>query len=194
MPRRPGHSNLVRIIGGRHRGRKLSFPDAAGLRPTSDRIRETLFNWLQPFIDGADCLDLFAGSGSVGFEAVSRGAGRVTMVEKNPKVAAQLKKNAALLEVEKIEIIVDDALRWLEKQDQEFDIVFLDPPFADKLLQQVIDRLINSGALKPGAHIYLEQDAKDTFPTLPASIEIIRKKNAGQVNYALAKYGGINSQ
>ena len=194
MARRPGHSNLIRIIGGRHRGRKLSFPDADGLRPTSDRIRETLFNWLQPFIEGAGCLDLFAGSGAVGFEAASRGAGQVVMVEKNPKVAAQLKRNAALLEEQNIEIFTEDSLRWLEKQDQAFDIVFLDPPFADKLLQPVIDSLISNKMLKTGTHIYLEKDAKDSFPPLPPAVELIRNKNAGQVDYALAKYMDLDSQ
>lgn len=190
MGRRPGHSNLVRIIGGSYRGRKITFPDAAGLRPTSDRVRETLFNWLQPVIEGARCLDLFAGSGALGFEAASRGARQVVMVEKNPMVAAQLKRNAELLGAKGVEIVIDDASSRLQRETASFDIVFIDPPFAGRMLDRTVQPLIDNGLLNEGAYVYLENDAKDKFPTLPPELELTREKQAGQVHYALAHYRG----
>ena len=126
-PRAP---NRIRIIGGTHRGRRLAFPDAAGLRPTPDRVRETLFNWLMPHLPGARCLDLFAGSGALGLEAVSRGAREVVLVDANPAVVKSLQENLRLLgETERARVIRSDALAFLRKEtDAPFDIVFLDPP------------------------------------------------------------------
>ena len=144
MAKRPGSSNTLRLVGGRHGGRKLKFPDAKGLRPTADRTRETLFNWLAPVIEGSNCLDLFAGSGALGFEAVSRGAAHVTMVEMALPVFRQLKQNIDLLnETDHVDIHHLTARKWLEqapqlkpghKTDLQFDVVFLDPPFKEKLL------------------------------------------------------------
>ncbi len=133
MSARPSASNTLRIIGGDHRGRKLRFLDARGLRPTGDRIRETLFNWLQNDISGSHCLDMFAGSGALGFEAASRGAAQVHMIEYNPRVAAQLSDNCELLRIQdRVHVHKGSALSWVGKNADVFDIVFIDPPFADE--------------------------------------------------------------
>lgn len=185
MGKRGGKSNQVRIIGGEHRGRKLSFPDIPGLRPTGDRIRETLFNWLQPRLPGASCLDLFAGSGALGLEAASRGAGRVLMLDRSPLVVAQLQQNISLLRLEQTQVQQADALVWLEGKPQSFDILFLDPPFADNLLQELCQKLEDGPWLKPDALIYLEMDAAAGRPLLPAAWQIIKEKRGGQVEYLL---------
>lgn len=177
-------SNQIRIIGGRHRGRKVSFPDQTGLRPTGDRLRETLFNWLQPVILGARCLDLFAGSGALGFEAASRGAGSVVMVEKAKPVQRALADAIKLLGLEQVELQQADALDWLDREPQPFDVVFLDPPFADKLLEPVCEKL-QRGWLADDARIYIEIDAKESLPELPDNWLQLKDKRAGQVSYFL---------
>ncbi len=189
MRRKRGQGNQVRIIGGEHRGRKLSFPDIPGLRPTGDRIRETLFNWLQPILPGASCLDLFAGSGALGLEAASRGAGRVVMLDLSPLAVEQLRKNISLLGLEQTQVEQADALVWLGQQSQQFDIVFLDPPFADDLLQDACKILEEGAWLGPNAHIYIEMDAASERPRLPSTWEIQREKRAGQVDYLLCARG-----
>jgi 16S rRNA (guanine966-N2)-methyltransferase len=176
----------VRIIGGLHRGRKLPFAELPGLRPTGDRIRETLFNWLQPVIEGARCLDLFAGSGALGIEAASRGAGEVVMVDTAGSVIRQLEKNKALLKLDQLTIVRAEALQFLEQSPSPFDVVFLDPPFSDDLLQPICQRL-DMGWLADGARIYLEEDISRPLPTLPAGWEWLREKTAGQVRYGLAQ-------
>jgi len=176
----------LRIIGGRHRGRKLRFADLPGLRPSGDRGRETLFNWLQPVIPGARVLDLFAGSGALGFEAVSRGAGSVIMVERAGKAVRLLRDNARLLG-EDVDIVQADALAWLPTVDQRFDIVFLDPPFADELLDASIAALLRFECLAPGALIYMETNAAKGLPELPAPLAWARQKRMGQVAFGLAE-------
>ena len=176
----------VRIIGGQHRGRKLPFAELPGLRPTGDRIRETLFNWLQPVIEGARCLDLFAGSGALGIEAASRGAGEVVMVDTAGSVIRQLEKNRALLKLDRLTIVRAEALQFLEQPPSAFDVVFLDPPFSDDLLQPICQRL-DMGWLSDGARIYLEEDVSRPFPTLPSGWKWLREKTAGQVRYGLAQ-------
>lgn len=179
-------NNRVRLIGGRHRGRRLQFPDARGLRPTADAVRETLFNWLQREIAGAACLDLFAGSGALGFEAASRGAALVTMVEGQARVARALQQNIALLQLEDvIRLVHGDALRWLQGPTAGYDVVFLDPPFRQGLLQPAIGLLEQRGWLMPGALVYLEQDAHGPRPRLPGNWRIMRSKRAGQAAYQL---------
>ena len=177
-------SNQVRIIGGRHRGRKLSFPDQLGLRPTGDRVRETLFNWLQPLIPGARCLDLFAGSGALGIEAASRGAASVVMLEQAAPVVRSLRQNITGLGLEQVELIQTDALQWLNGPAQPFDIVFLDPPFADKLLGACCEAL-QRGWLAEDARVYIEIDAGDALPELPEEWELLKQKKAGQVRFYL---------
>ena len=186
MSRQAG-GNRVRIIGGACRGRVLQFADAPGLRPTTDRVRETLFNWLQFEIHGARCLDLFAGSGVLGFEAASRGAGHVVLVEQARRVFAMLEKNRLQLRLDdRVELVNSDALRWLAGNRDGFDIIFLDPPFGRQMLQPVIDALFASPAIKPGTRIYIEQDSHEEPPALPDTWHMLREKVAGQVRYGLA--------
>jgi len=182
---RPGQSNLIRIIGGAHKGRKLRFPTADGLRPTADRVRETLFNWLQPQLPGARCLDLFAGSGALGLEAASRGAAEVLLLERSPRVVEQLRENVALLELVRVQVSQVDTLAWLQGDARPFDILFLDPPFDDDLLGESCRLLQCQGWLAAGARIYLEMDARTTLPELPAEWARLKEKQAGQVCYYL---------
>lgn len=179
-------SNQVRIIAGQWRGRKLTFPDEQGLRPTADRIRETLFNWLAPLLPGAHCLDLFAGSGALGFEAASRGAGRVVMVEKNPKAVQMLLENKQQFAASAVEIRHDDAQHYLSVVNASFDIIFLDPPFADtELRETVVTMLAQSGCIKAGGHVYLETPKQDPGSSLPEGWTPVKRKTAGEVAYQL---------
>ncbi|WP_296805947.1 16S rRNA (guanine(966)-N(2))-methyltransferase RsmD [Thiocapsa sp.] len=179
----------LRIVGGRYRGRRLPIPNGTGLRPTSDRVRETLFNWLAPVIPGARCLDAFAGSGALGFEAVSRGAGEVVLIEQSGSVVRQLQANARRLGAEETRIVQSNAIRWLEGSGPPFDIVFLDPPFAEALWAPAIECLAQRGWLKPGSRVYLEAPARIGFPDLPPGWDLVRDKTAGQVRYGLAIVG-----
>ena len=176
----------LRIIGGMWRGRRISFADIPGLRPTPDRVRETLFNWLQPFIVGARCVDLFAGSGALGFEAASRGAREVVMVDVNPSAIGRLRQASAMLDAPQIQIIHADTLTWLDNTSQAFDIMFLDPPFSDNLLPAVLQILSQRALLNTGARIYIELNAEQSVPPLPAGWELLRSQIAGQVRYCLA--------
>ena len=178
----------MRLIGGSHGGRRLQFPAAMGLRPTAERVRETLFNWLQQDIARVNCLDLFAGSGALGFEAASRGAAQVTMIESQRNVFRSLQQNSSLLQTQElVRLIHSDALRWLQGVAEMYQVVFLDPPFNSKLMQPVIDQLEHGGWLMPEALIYLEQDVHEELPRLPDSWHIMRDKSAGQVRYQLVQ-------
>lgn len=174
--------NQVRIIAGRHRGRRLHFVPGPGLRPTPDRVRETLFNWLQGETRGARCLDLFAGSGALGLEALSRGADFLLAVEHNRAAAQRLRDNIALLhEQAAARVVQADALRLLKAPpDEPFDIAFLDPPFAAGLLSEACRLLEQNHWLKPHAIVYLEQDAAQDWPTPPATWTLHREGVAGQ--------------
>ncbi|MBK1642571.1 16S rRNA (guanine(966)-N(2))-methyltransferase RsmD [Chromatium okenii] len=177
----------VRIIGGQWRGRRLPIVAQPGLRPTPDRVRETLFNWLAPTITGARCLDLFAGSGALGFEAASRGASEVVLIERAPLVARQLQRNAQLLNWNSgLEIVTADALTWLAGAGRPFEVIFLDPPYADAALAPTLARLVKHGWVATGARVYLETSAAQEFPPLPPGWELIRQKTAGLVRYGLA--------
>jgi 16S rRNA (guanine966-N2)-methyltransferase len=178
-------ASQVRIIGGEHRGRRLPFADLPGLRPTGDRIRETLFNWLQPRITGARCLDLFAGSGALGLEAASRGAGQVVMLDTAAAVVRQLEENRRSLELDQVSIIRADALQWLEQDPAPFDVVFLDPPFSANLLGPLCQKL-SQGWLANDALIYLEDEVSRSLPILPEAWQLLKEKTAGQVRYGLA--------
>ena len=179
-------TNQLRIIGGSWRGRKLGFPDVEGLRPTGDRIRETLFNWLAPEIQGARCLDLFAGSGALGIEALSRGAELGLLVERDGKAAAQLRENLELLKTERGRIINSDALNFLQRANAEdpFHIIFIDPPFQLNLWQAVIDALEAGNWLANDATIYIESN-RDALYQIPINWQLHRDKHTGQVNYRL---------
>jgi 16S rRNA (guanine966-N2)-methyltransferase len=175
--------NSLRIIGGRYRRRILRFPDSEGLRPTPDRVRETLFNWLGQDLAGEHCLDLFAGSGALGFEALSRGAARVVMVEPASKVIAALHENAKMLENPPgIEIIRGDALQYLASTKSKFDLIFLDPPF-DKGWIPRLEPLL-AGVANEGAAVYIEAEheigALDNW-------RAVRHGKAGEVHFQLMR-------
>jgi 16S rRNA (guanine966-N2)-methyltransferase len=176
----------IRVIGGKWRSRKLDVIEATDLRPTPDRVRETLFNWLQPYIEGASCLDLFAGSGVLGFEALSRGAGNVTMVDNNMTVVNNLKSQAAKLEATGLEIIFADAARWLKPGLPPYDIVFLDPPFSQNLSGQIIGQLLNCGCLHPGTLVYVESDQDINLDD--DRLQILKSGKAGVVHFRLYTY------
>lgn len=174
----------IRIIGGQWRGRKLPVPNSPGLRPTTDRVRETLFNWLAPVIQGARCLDCFAGSGALGLEALSRYAGSVTLLEFERPVAQQLEKNLALLQG-KGHVVNTNALSWLANNAQPFDVVFLDPPFRKGLLAETVTLLEQQGWLADEAWIYVEAEAESAATDVPTNWQLHREKVAGQVAYRL---------
>ena len=188
----------LRIIGGEWRSRQLPIVDLPGLRPTTDRVRETLFNWLQNDIPGARCLDLFAGSGALGFEAASRGAASVIMIELQNNAMQVLKSNKQLLgenqaeshnRANNIKLIQQNALTWLaEYQEKPFDVVFLDPPFDSDYLGKAIELLGKQVCLSANACVYLECAINQQLPELPAGWEISREKKAGQVRYFLVRY------
>ncbi|MES1196447.1 MAG: 16S rRNA (guanine(966)-N(2))-methyltransferase RsmD [Steroidobacter sp.] len=191
----PSGANRLRIIGGRWRGTRLNFPEVMAIRPTPDRVRETLFNWLQSDILNAHCLDLFAGSGALGLEALSRGASAVTFVDREAIIGRYLRETLARLHCDQGEVHTTDAMRFLQQPAKPFDIVFLDPPFADsadrQLLTQVCSQLETQDWLKTRAHIYIEcpssMGSPDSIPQWPANWTLHRSKTAGQVGYHLAK-------
>lgn len=178
-------TSALRIIGGEWRSRKLSFPEIEGLRPTPDRVRETLFNWLQTSVPGASCLDLFCGSGALGFEALSRGAGSVTFVDKSPDVLYHIRHNLNLLKAQQGEIVSSDVLEWLEgkntNQEARYDLVFLDPPFHQDLIILVIRLLESRGLLNNQAFIYIESELDWSPLEIPEHWALYREKQAGQV-------------
>lgn len=180
-----GNSGFVRIISGLWRGRKLPVHDAQGLRPTTDRVKETLFNWLTADIPHARCLDLFAGSGGLGFESASRQAELVTMVELNKQAYQQLVTNHAQLKANNIEIHQQDALQFLQQPGQAYDIVFIDPPFRQGLLEQTLHLLQQNGWLAENSLIYIETEKELQLPAIPEHWQLHREKTAGQVCYRL---------
>lgn len=182
---RSGGAGQIRIIGGLWRGRKLPVPDSAGLRPTTDRVRETLFNWLAPDIQGTRCLDCFAGSGALGLEALSRHAAFVTLIELERPVAQQLEKNLATLGATTGRVINTNTLQWLAQQGEPHDLVFIDPPFRKGLLEQTLTLLENNGWLADGALVYVESEVENGLPPVPVSWQLHREKVAGQVAYRL---------
>jgi 16S rRNA (guanine966-N2)-methyltransferase len=184
----------VRIIGGMWRGRKLKVPDLPGLRPTPDRVRETLFNWLQPVIAGAYCLDMFAGSGALGFEALSRGAAFVEMVDQSRPIVDLLRQEAEKLDAHSLEIYTAVAPHQLRRPSHLYDIVFVDPPFTEDLLLPCCHFLEKNAFLADEAYIYLE--AKDALDAalLPANWRLLKNKKAGHVNYHLALRSNGNSE
>ena len=182
-----GGNNQLRIIGGEWRGRKLGFPDVEGLRPTTDRVRETLFNWLAPVVHGAQCLDLFAGSGALGLEALSRGAAAVSFIDSDRRAVQSLKDNLALLKSDGGTVVQTDALTFLRGEPRPFDIAFLDPPFRKALLQPCLEQLCNGGWLSDDARLYIEVEREQGEPALPEGWEMVRSKKAGQLFYGLAR-------
>ncbi|EOC1332793.1 16S rRNA (guanine(966)-N(2))-methyltransferase [Cronobacter turicensis] len=178
-------SGQIRIIGGQWRGRKLPVPDSPGLRPTTDRVRETLFNWLAPYLVGARCLDCFAGSGALGLEALSRYAADATLLEMERGVAQQLQKNLATLKSSAAKVVNTNTLNFLSQNGEPHDIVFVDPPFRKGLLEEALNLLETRGWLAPQALIYVESEVENGLPPVPASWQLHREKVAGQVAYRL---------
>ena len=176
---------MLRIIGGRWRGRKLRFPPSPAIRPTPDRVRETLFNWLGTRVSGTSCLDLFAGSGALGLEALSRGAARVTFVERDAAAVRELRARLAEWGASGGAVVQADALRFLAGPAESFDIVFLDPPFASDLLPEAAGVLARRGWLARGALIYVECAAGAGLAPLPESWQLGKAKRAGEVGYYL---------
>ena len=174
----------LRIIAGRWRGRRWRFPAAEPIRPTPDRVRETLFNWLQGVVSGARCLDLYAGSGALGLEALSRGAASVVFVESDAAAARALRALLAEWGEEAGQVVHADALRFLARPAAPFDLVFLDPPFGADLLAQSCARLAAGGWLAPGARIYVEH-ARRAAPPVPPEWRELRAGTAGEVGYHL---------
>ncbi len=174
--------NKVRIIAGLWRSRQIEFPAIEGLRPTPDRVRETLFNWLGQAMDGKACLDLFAGSGALGFEALSRGARQVVMVEQSPAVLQALRKNAEKLGAARLELWPGDALRFVRQDRRQFDVIFLDPPYALDLVPKLLPGL--PALLAPGGMVYVEDDRA---LELPEGWEVWRGGQAGKVHFYLLR-------
>ena len=183
-------SGRLRIVAGKWRSRLLPIADEPGLRPTSERIRETLFNWLASTIEGSRCLDLFAGSGALGLEALSRGAGEVVFVENSARATAVLKESVNMLEASGARIHQADAIKYLKSEPEPFDIVFLDPPFAADLLEDLCRLLSEGNWLAEGGRVYLEQDRERPLPELPDGWTPLNDKTAGQVRYALVTVKG----
>jgi len=181
---KPSNKGSIRIISGTHRGRKLPVLMAEGLRPTTDRVKETVFNWLMPYIQDSICLDCFAGSGGLGFEALSRGASQVDFIELNKAAAQQLKENQQLLKADNISIINTDAVSYLKNNTQKFDVVFLDPPFRKGFIEQTA-QLLNDKSLADNALIYIEMESEQNHQQLPLNWRLLKEKIAGQVIYRL---------
>ncbi|HED15569.1 MAG TPA: 16S rRNA (guanine(966)-N(2))-methyltransferase RsmD [Gammaproteobacteria bacterium] len=181
--------NTVRIIGGQMRSRKIHFSEVDGLRPSTDRIRETLFNWLQPVLGGANCLDLFAGSGVLGFEALSRGAASVMLVERHAQILSCLREQVTVLELQlHCQVREADVLQWLRSNpEQAYDVIFLDPPYRQDLLAKSCELLADGGWAHPGTRIYLEAERELGEPVLPQGWSLLRSAQAGQTGYFLAE-------
>ncbi len=202
-------TSRVRIIGGQWRGRFLEFAGLPGLRPTGDRIRETLFNWLQFSIAGARCLDLYAGSGALGIEALSRGASSATLVESQVAVVNCLRSQALRLETKNLHVVHAQALDFLRRGEAHwgegdgtadgFDLVFIDPPFEQQSQLQTLQACIDHAALNPGAKLYLEAPVNkapelsletQVQETFAQQVEITKSNRSGQVQYLLLTYLG----
>jgi len=183
----PGRPGVLRIIGGEWRGRKIRFPPVAAIRPTPDRVRETVFNWLQGVTPGSRCLDLYAGSGALGLEALSRGAREAVFVDGEPAVARHLRDLLRELGCERGRVVQADARSFLDQAAVPFDIIFLDPPFAEPVLAATCRTIEARGWLKPGGLVYLESPAAAGEPELPVGWTLHRSKRAGEVGYHLAR-------
>ena len=183
----------LRIIAGRWKRQTIRFVGSDDHRPTPTAVRETLFNWLAPVIEGASCLDLFAGSGALGFEAASRGAGRVDLVDHDRSVYRQLVSTRDTLSANQVHIHCEDALAFLAATADRFNIVFLDPPFRSRFSARIITALERSGALKAQSLVYLETPKQDSKLNLPETWRLYREKKTGHVTYRLYELGKTNA-
>jgi 16S rRNA (guanine(966)-N(2))-methyltransferase RsmD len=176
-------AGALRVIGGKYRSRVLRVPDRPGLRPTPDRVRETLFNWLGQDLSGLACLDLYAGSGALGFEAASRGAARVVLVETDRTVLAELERSRAALDAVQVTIVSSEAADFLARERGKFDVVFVDPPFRQNAVTATLALL--PARLQPGARVYVESEAP---VEVPAPWTELKRARAGQVSYQLLRW------
>ena len=184
---RPGQSFVLRIIGGEWRGRKIHFPPVQAIRPTPDRVRETVFNWLQGVTPGSRCLDLYAGSGALGLEALSRGAREVVFVDVEPAVVRHLGDTLRSLSCDRGRVVRADAAGYLAQPATPFDVIFLDPPFAAPVLPDICQRIEAGGWLREGGLVYIESPSAAGEPLLPAGWSLLKSKRAGEVGYHLAR-------
>ena len=192
MPKKNNSKNQVRIIGGQWRGRKLPVLDLPGLRPTGDRRRETLFNWLAPYIEGARILDAFAGSGALAFEAMSRGASEALLLDISSEAVNNLQQNILILDIgSQVQTKCTDALSYFDAQPRgdrspaPFDLVFLDPPFQENLLDSAVEKLISGQILSANALIYLELGNRKGLPKVPETWSLLKEKSQGEVTSLL---------
>lgn len=187
MKQASNHNSTIRIIAGRWRGRNIVFNDRGGVvRPTPNRIRETLFNWLTPYIAGAKCLDLYAGTGVLGFEALSRNAAAVVAVEQQQIISKNILANKQLLGAE-LEVVQADVVLWLAKIGIPYDIIFLDPPYKAQSLPYCFQLLAKNNWLKPGSLLYYEHNTAISEQILPVNWQVLKAKVAGMVHYYLAQ-------
>jgi len=189
-----GKNNSVRIIGGDWRGRRLTVADVPGLRPSGDRCRETLFNWLQPWVLAADCADLFAGTGALGFEAASRGAASVLMIEKHPRAQQVLRQSIEQLQAVQVNLHSGGAMSFIEDfKPDSFDIVFVDPPFDSNLAGLVLERLDKTGCVRRGGFVYIESPAtKPVSP--PPGWRVWRDQELGEVRMQLFRRQSLEDE
>jgi len=179
---------MLRIIGGEWRSRILDFDTSSGVRPTTDRVRETLFNWLQQATPAAKCLDLFSGSGSLGIEALSRGASALTFVEQSRRLSDELRARISILDAQdRAQVLQSDAKAYLQTCSKRFDIVFLDPPFSTDIIDEVCATLEQRKLLTDNAYVYIEMPRSSEPPVLPSNWAVNRAKIAGQVSYQLVQ-------
>lgn len=178
--------NRFRIIGGEWRSRRFVFPDEPGLRPSPDRVRETLFNWLSPVLPGARCVDLFSGSGALGLEALSRGAASVEFVDRSRAALASIQEHLQVLKCDAGFTTQADVSGWLGRAQEAFDVVFLDPPFGAGLVAPTLTALADRGLVQPGSRVYIESEATIGAPALPEGWNLHRQGRAGRVGYHLA--------
>ncbi|KEQ19331.1 16S rRNA (guanine(966)-N(2))-methyltransferase RsmD [Endozoicomonas numazuensis] len=176
----------LRIIGGQWRSRKLPVADLSGLRPTSDRVRETLFNWLAPYVLGARVLDCFSGTGALSLESLSRGAKEATLLEAASEASKLLKENLKTLQAENATVVRTDSLKWLQQPaDQAFDLIFLDPPFRQGLLEETCRLLNTHDYIHSGTLVYIEVEKELSPLPIPSNWSVIKTKTAGQLSYYL---------
>lgn len=193
MKQRRTASGGIRIIAGRYRRLRIAFDEAPGLRPTPDRVKETIFSWLAPVLKGARCLDAFAGSGALGFEAASRGAAVVDMLELQPRVADRLRRESRRLKAEMVNVHCADASGWLARnpaRGEAYTVIFLDPPFRSGMSNRCLGAVAEHGWLAPDGYVYMELGIDSDPLELPAGWELVRAKRAGRVRYHLASPAG----
>ena len=179
------NNNNLRIIGGMWRSRRVHFINSKKIRPTPDRVRETLFNWLANYVENALCLDLFAGSGALAFEAVSRGAKHAILVEEDAKIVAQLKQQKEIFQTNAVEIKHQNALKYIQADTKQYDIIFLDPPFNSDLLEKTVSLLIERQLLSSKGLLYVESAANQPVSEPLKTLTCVREKISGEVRYAL---------